>query len=227
MSNNSLIFSVFLSKNVGFLQDSGTMPRRKTLKVRIEDRMVRNAGDAVLLTRDFAHLGGEDQVLRAVRGLVREGRLVRVGHGVYGRAINRADESPGRRFQGGRRAQASPLCRMQPHGHRQGLRVLTVALETLVTQAIERLGQATPHGPSPQSAEGPRAEQPPPACRVRDIPPPGGLSRAWPLIRRVRRAARKPASLLALITQPHAGAGFGVSIDEDHAALFQRAAPFQ
>ena len=48
--------------------------------------MARRAGDAVFLTREFAHLGGEDQVLRALRGLVREGRLVRLGYGVYGRA---------------------------------------------------------------------------------------------------------------------------------------------
>jgi hypothetical protein len=30
--------------------------------------------------------GGEDQVLRALRELVREGQLVRLGYGVYGRA---------------------------------------------------------------------------------------------------------------------------------------------
>ena len=47
------------------------MPRRKTLKEKIEQRMARKAGDAVFLTREFAHLGGEDQVLRALRGLVR------------------------------------------------------------------------------------------------------------------------------------------------------------
>ena len=50
-------------------------------------REARKAGDAVFLTREFAHLGGEDQVLRALRGLVREGRLVRLGYGVYGRAV--------------------------------------------------------------------------------------------------------------------------------------------
>ncbi|HSX81952.1 MAG TPA: conjugal transfer protein, partial [Candidatus Saccharimonadia bacterium] len=37
--------------------------------------------------REFADLGGEDQVLRGLRGLVREGRLVRLGYGVYGRAV--------------------------------------------------------------------------------------------------------------------------------------------
>jgi hypothetical protein len=36
------------------------MPRRKTLKEKIEERMTRKAGDAVFLTREFAHLGGED-----------------------------------------------------------------------------------------------------------------------------------------------------------------------
>jgi hypothetical protein len=40
----------------------------------------------VFLTREFRDLGGEDQVLRALRGLVRDGRLVRLGYGVYGRA---------------------------------------------------------------------------------------------------------------------------------------------
>ncbi len=63
------------------------MPRRKTLKEKIEERMARKPGDAVFLTREFARLGGEDQVLRALRGLVREGRLVRLGYGVYGRAV--------------------------------------------------------------------------------------------------------------------------------------------
>lgn len=63
------------------------MPRRKTLRDKIEERIARKRGDAVFLTREFASLGGEDQVLRALRGLVRDGRLVRLGYGVYGRAV--------------------------------------------------------------------------------------------------------------------------------------------
>ena len=63
------------------------MPRRKTLRDKIEQRMARKPGDAVFLTREFADLGGEDQVLRALRGLVRDGRLLRLGYGVYGRAV--------------------------------------------------------------------------------------------------------------------------------------------
>src|SRR5947209_18507992 len=43
--------------------------------------------DDVFLPREFGDLGGEDQVLRVLRGLVREGRLVRLGYGVYGRAV--------------------------------------------------------------------------------------------------------------------------------------------
>ena len=61
------------------------MPRRLTLRDRIGERIARKRGD-VFLTREFRDLGGEDQVLRALRGLVREGRLVRLGYGVYGRA---------------------------------------------------------------------------------------------------------------------------------------------
>ena len=63
------------------------MPRRKTLREKIEERMARRAGEDVFLTREFSDLGGEDQVLRALRGLMEDGRLVRLGYGVYGRAF--------------------------------------------------------------------------------------------------------------------------------------------
>src|SRR5436309_15843460 len=51
-----------------------------------EARIARKRDD-VFLPREFADLGGEDQLLRVLRGLVREGRLVRLGYGVYGRAV--------------------------------------------------------------------------------------------------------------------------------------------
>jgi len=63
------------------------MPRQKTLRERIEGRIRRRSGEDVFLTREFLDLGGEDQVLRALRGLVRDQRLVKLGYGVYGRAI--------------------------------------------------------------------------------------------------------------------------------------------
>jgi hypothetical protein len=59
-----------------------TVPRRRALRERIGKRIARRRDD-VFLTREFRDLGGEDQVLR---GLVREGALVRLGCGVYGRA---------------------------------------------------------------------------------------------------------------------------------------------
>lgn len=61
------------------------MPKRRTLRERIGDRIARKRDD-VFLTREFRDLGGEDQVLRALRGMVRDGELVRLGYGVYGRA---------------------------------------------------------------------------------------------------------------------------------------------
>jgi hypothetical protein len=61
------------------------VPKRRTLQERIGERIARQRAD-VFLPREFRDLGGEDQVLRALRGLVREGRLVRLGYGVYGRA---------------------------------------------------------------------------------------------------------------------------------------------
>jgi hypothetical protein len=63
------------------------MRRAKTLRERIETRIARKRGEDVFLTREFRDLGGEDQVLRALRTLVREKQLVRLGYGVYGRAI--------------------------------------------------------------------------------------------------------------------------------------------
>lgn len=62
------------------------MPRRETLQERIGARIARKRED-VFLSREFMDLGGEDQVLRALRKLVQEGRLIKLGYGVYGRAI--------------------------------------------------------------------------------------------------------------------------------------------
>jgi hypothetical protein len=63
------------------------MPRPKTLRERIEGRIARKRSEDVFLPREFRDLAGEDQVLRVLRILVREKRLVRLGYGVYGRAI--------------------------------------------------------------------------------------------------------------------------------------------
>ena len=63
------------------------MRRQKTLRERVEGRIARKRADYVFLPREFRDLGGEDQVLRVLRGLVREKRLVRLGYGVYGRAV--------------------------------------------------------------------------------------------------------------------------------------------
>jgi hypothetical protein len=63
------------------------MRRRKTLREKIEEQITRKPGDVVFLPREFSKLGGQDQVLRALRDLTRDGRLVRLGYGVYGRAV--------------------------------------------------------------------------------------------------------------------------------------------
>ncbi len=61
------------------------MRRRLTLRERVEQRIAERRDD-VFLPREFRDLGGEDQVLRVLRGLTRDGRLRRLGYGVYGRA---------------------------------------------------------------------------------------------------------------------------------------------
>ena len=62
------------------------MPRRKTLQDKIEARIARKRDD-VFLSREFMDLGGEDQVLRALRNLVRGSQLIKLGYGAYGRAM--------------------------------------------------------------------------------------------------------------------------------------------
>lgn len=63
------------------------MRRPKTLRQKIEDRISRKKRERVFLTREFSDLGGEDQVIRALRTLVRDKQLVRLGYGVYARAM--------------------------------------------------------------------------------------------------------------------------------------------
>lgn len=58
---------------------------RQTLQKKIASRVDRSRRD-VFLTRDFAELSGEDQVIRALRKLVGERKLVRLGKGVYAKA---------------------------------------------------------------------------------------------------------------------------------------------
>ena len=71
------------------------MRQPKTLREKIERRITRRQREDVFLPREFSDLGGEDQVLRVLRGLVRDKRLVRLGYGVYGRAfISRLSGEP-------------------------------------------------------------------------------------------------------------------------------------
>ena len=63
------------------------MRTKRTLREKVETRIAKKRADDVFLTREFRDLGGEDQVLRVLRGLVREKRLIRLGYGVYGRAV--------------------------------------------------------------------------------------------------------------------------------------------
>ena len=82
-----------------------------SLVERLERCIARKRGD-VFLRADFEDLGGYDQVGRALRQLVRKGRLMKVGQGLYARA------------------RQSPF---------SGKPVLPKGLGTL-TEALERLG---------------------------------------------------------------------------------------
>jgi hypothetical protein len=69
------------------------MARPNSLQTKIESRIAESR-EYVFLTREFTDLSGRRQVLRALRKVVAEGRLVRLGCGVYGLAT--ASEIPDR-----------------------------------------------------------------------------------------------------------------------------------
>jgi hypothetical protein len=57
----------------------------ESLEERLEKRIARKRGD-VFLRADFGDMGGYDQVGRALRQLIRKGRLLKAGYGIYARA---------------------------------------------------------------------------------------------------------------------------------------------
>jgi len=58
---------------------------KESLKSNIEAKIRRSCRN-VFLRRDFGRLGGYDQVGRALRTLVAEGKLMKIGYGLYARA---------------------------------------------------------------------------------------------------------------------------------------------
>lgn len=58
----------------------------ETLQTKLQKRIARKQGD-VFLRADFEDLGGYDQIGRVLRDLVRKGQLIKLGYGVYARAI--------------------------------------------------------------------------------------------------------------------------------------------
>ncbi len=69
---------------VVFLQRS-IMPYSKSLIKDIRER-IQSSSEATFVVADFADLSDRDQILRALRGLIQEELLIRVGYGVYVRA---------------------------------------------------------------------------------------------------------------------------------------------
>lgn len=61
------------------------MVKLLTLKDKIKYR-IRKSKENTFLVRDFMDLSGRDQVLRALRALMKENEIIRVGKGVYTKA---------------------------------------------------------------------------------------------------------------------------------------------
>jgi len=88
------------------------MKTNKTLEIRILARIVKKK-DSIFLRKDFLDLGGYDQVGRALKHLADNGKLVRIGYGLYSKA------------------RISSLT---------GETIPTASLPTLAKEALERLG---------------------------------------------------------------------------------------
>ena len=61
------------------------MNKYETLSYKISSRIARKK-DIVFLREDFADLGGYDQVGRVLRELVRAGKIIKIGYGLYAKA---------------------------------------------------------------------------------------------------------------------------------------------
>ena len=61
------------------------MPYSNSLLQKVRER-ISEASEATFVLSDFADLSDRDQILRALRALIKEERLIRVGYGVYVRA---------------------------------------------------------------------------------------------------------------------------------------------
>jgi hypothetical protein len=62
-----------------------TKKRLKTLEDRVAYRIVRSKQN-VFVREDFEDLGGYDQIGRALRQLVKNGKLIKIGYGLYAKA---------------------------------------------------------------------------------------------------------------------------------------------
>lgn len=60
--------------------------RKETLEMKVMKRIARKRGD-VFLREDFDDLGGYDQVGRVLKQLVAKGTLLKIGLGIYTRAV--------------------------------------------------------------------------------------------------------------------------------------------
>ena len=58
------------------------MKNQKPLKSKIAYR-IKRSGNTVFFLSDFKDLAGRDQTMRALRGLIAEGSVARIGYGLY------------------------------------------------------------------------------------------------------------------------------------------------
>src|ERR1700728_1187922 len=75
-NNLSNCIRIEIHPRMSYIDRQETAMKPKTLETRLLKRIDRKRGD-VFLRADFGDLGGYDQVGRALRQFVREGRLVR------------------------------------------------------------------------------------------------------------------------------------------------------
>ena len=88
------------------------MLKKKSLEIKILDRISRKKA-SVFMRADFKDFAGYDQVGRALKNLVRKGKIAKIGYGLYAKT------------------KISPF---------SGKKVLSMTLPRLGREAVERLG---------------------------------------------------------------------------------------
>ena len=85
---------IFVRFKLFLIKSNRAIMKRIILKSKISDK-IKHSRRLVFMRSDFEELGGYDQVGRVLRNLIAEGKLIKIGYGLYAKArTNRLTGKP-------------------------------------------------------------------------------------------------------------------------------------